>query len=171
MVHSVDAYVLRCIHRRCNYDADVVESKYVLIFDELQNRNVGCPASKPTEEAIEYYVDIYSQSGMADVVVLPYIDKDTVRTIPTDMLESLKNIVNSMLVHKPFEVVTVHDEFKCHPNHMNHLRQHYINVFAELADSTVLDMILGKIYGTKGTYPKLSNNLSESIRNSSYALC
>lgn len=54
---------------------------------------------------------------------------------------------------------------------MNYLRQHYIDVFAELADSTVLEMVLSGIYGKKGTYQKLSQDLSESIRTSNYALC
>lgn len=63
------------------------------------------------------------------------------------------------------------DEFKCHANNMNHLRYWYKEILADLADSTVLDYIFSGIYGKSGTYPKLTNNLSKKIRESSYALC
>lgn len=171
VVHSVDAYVLRCIHRRCNYDPQKTLSVSNLIGMGVLNRNVPKDLKPITEEAIQYYFDLYQQSNMVDVVIVPHLNAETIATLPTEYLEKLLTVLDSMLVHKPFEVVTVHDEFKCHANHMNHLRQHYINVFAELADSTVLEMILGGIYGKSGTYTKLSNNLSESIKNSNYALC
>lgn len=54
---------------------------------------------------------------------------------------------------------------------MNHLRQHYIDVFAELAESNVLSDILSQIHGMPGHFPKLSQNLGALIRNSNYALC
>ena len=62
------------------------------------------------------------------------------------------------------------DEFKCHPNRMNHLRQQYINIFAELAESTILSDILSQIHGCPGTFPKLSTDLGTKIRQSNYAL-
>lgn len=62
------------------------------------------------------------------------------------------------------------DEFKCHPNHMNHLRQQYINIFAELAESRLLDDILSQIHGVPGSFVKLSQDLGDHIRKSEYAL-
>jgi hypothetical protein len=75
-----------------------------------------------------------------------------------------------MLAHNPFNVVTIHDEFKCGPNHMNHLRQHYINIFSELAESRLLDNILSQLHGVPGTFHKLSNTLPQLIKGSNYAL-
>ena len=62
------------------------------------------------------------------------------------------------------------DEFRTHANNMNYLRQHYINIFAELAESNILSDILSQIHGCKGSFPKLSTNLAEKIRGSNYAL-
>jgi hypothetical protein len=174
VTHSVDAYILRCIHRRCNYDADVLQEAHNLMSVVSTSRAIGGGSprvQKITDTAIAYYVDLWERSGMADVVILPYINVQTVLMLPEAMLNALLNITYTMMNHKPFEVVTVHDEFKCHANNMNHLRQHYINVFAELADSRVLEMILGNIYGKSGKYQKLSDDLSQLIRNSNYALC
>lgn len=165
VVHSVDAYVLRNIHRRCNYNAELVMQAKELIEDALRDPKLGSP-----DKATSYYKDLYDRSHMTDVVVLPYLNSTTVHNLSHQHLEDLLGIVYSMLAHKPFDVVTVHDEFRCHANYMNHLRQHYINVFAELAESTVLDMILTCIYGKPGKYEKLSEDLGDLIRGSNYAL-
>lgn len=165
VVHSVDAYVLRNIHRRCNYNAELVQQAKELIEDALRDPQLGSP-----DKATSYYIDLYNRSHMADVVILPYLNSKNVHNLSHQHLESLLGIIYSMLKHKPFEVVTVHDEFKCHANYMNHLRQHYINIFAELAESTTLDMILSGIYGKQGKYEKLSDDLGDLIRQSNYAL-
>lgn len=172
VVHSVDAYILRCIHRRCNYDRAAMEQAHAIIQNELVAKLVyrASLESIPTDTKLAYYVEQYQRSGMADVVILPHINVANVRFLDVDHLTQLKTIVESMLVHRPFEVVTVHDEFKCHPNNMNHLRQHYINVFAELAESNVLSDILSQIHGKPGTFTKLSSNLGQLIRGSNYAL-
>ena len=86
-------------------------------------------------------------------------------------MKALLEIVNGMLQYKPFEIVTIHDSFASHANNVNHMRQQYANVLADLADSELLSDLLSQLTGTKGTYKKLSNNLSTSIRSSSYALC
>lgn len=173
VVHSIDAYVLRCIHRRCNYDREMVENVDQLMSIAVTTRALSCNingSQEITDPNIEYYVGLWEETGMADVVILPHITAENVLQVPTELLRKLMGITFEMLQHKPFPVVTIHDEFKCHPNNMNVLRQQYINVMAELAESTVLDYILSSIYGRKGTYPKLSHNLGSYIRKSNYAL-
>ena len=176
VVHSVDAYVLRCIHRRCNYDRAMVEQASSIIAAELASRGMmRCGHSAPLnpddrDQDIAYYVAQWQRSTMADVVILPYISNENVGEIPSKLLQALASIVSTMLAHKPFPVITIHDEFKCGPNHMNHLRQHYINIFAELAESELLLDLLSQIHGKQGRFPKLSTTLPQLIRGSNYAL-
>jgi hypothetical protein len=172
VVHSVDAYILRSIHRRCNYDMDMVSFVGACIRQEQDRREIHGFGPEPLLMGTQlgYYVGLYIETGMADAVILPYINATNVDQLSDEHLRELEELVLTMLVHKPFEIITVHDEFKCHPNNMNHLRQHYINVFAELADSNVLASILSQIHGKPGTFTKLSNNLSTLIYNSNYAL-
>jgi hypothetical protein len=54
---------------------------------------------------------------------------------------------------------------------MNYLRKHYRNILAELADANLMQDILSQIHGVQGVFEKLSDNLSEKIRQSNYALC
>lgn len=174
VVHSCDAYVLRCIHRRCNYDHDTVVDASGLITGELMDRlthNLDYKANLiGSDSKIQYYIQQWKRSGLADVVILPYLTSKNIVEVPTELLEKLDVLVDQMLDYQPFEVVTIHDEFKCHPNNMNHLRQQYINVMADLAESNVLDDILSQIHGCAGHFSKLSNNLGQLIRGSNYAL-
>lgn len=173
VTHSVDAYVLRCIHRRCNYNKSVVDTAFVALYSEqILRENHGIEACPPDEGSkLAYYLEQYDRSGMVDVVILPYIKdgKDT-QHLPTEYLNKLLSVVTAMLHYSPFDVVTIHDEFKCHPNHMNHLRQQYINIIAELAESKVLDDILSQIHGTEVIFTKFSSNLADLIRQGNYAL-
>lgn len=174
VVHSVDAYILRSIHRRCNYDKDLVSWMAYRIYDELEQRKAdpnwqrdhGTVMSK----AVHYYSNLYDRHQVADVVILPHLINGQIHNLDTDHLEKLGSIVESMLEHEPFEVVTVHDEFKCHANNMNHLRKHYINIFCDIAEGTILDSIFTDLFGRPVKYQKLSNDLSDYISQSNYAL-
>lgn len=170
VVHSVDAYVLRCIQRQCNYDPVIAGRALGLIEGEMNLRTAGEYTIVVEANKTGYYVDQFQRSNMADVVIIPYLTVSSVSQLSDDHLARLKDILISMLSHKPFAVLTVHDEFKCHANYMNYLRQHYINVFAEIAESDILSDILSQLYGTKGKIAKLSPNLGELIRGSNYAL-
>lgn len=172
-VHSVDAYVLRCIHRRCNYDHDVVSTASLLLESEMLRRILGGQAEAEYIDMsgkVSYYIAQYERSGMADVVILPYLDTLNVTALSYKHLQKLAEIVNGMLEYKPFEVITIHDSFAAHANNVNHLRQQYINVLAEMAESNLLDDLLSQLYGKPGKFNKLSTNLGALIRNSNYAL-
>jgi len=172
VVHSIDAYILRCIHRRCNYDLTMIMDVANLIEIELLQRLLGYSGLCDSKDTmIPYYCEQYTRSNMADVVILPYLDITNIGYLSTKHLQALSEIVESMLSYSPFEVVAIHDEFTCHANNMNYLRQQYINVLAELADSNILTDIMSQLLGYPVVYQKLSNNLSCLIRNSNYGLC
>lgn len=172
VIHSIDAYLLRCLVRRCNHDAVVTAMASKLITGELMARALGTSSVQQPDEGgfIEYYAGLYQKSGMADVVILPYLNLETITQLSDEHLRALNPIVSQMLEHKPFPIVSVHDAFASHANNCNVVRHWYKEVMAELAESTILNHILGQIYGREGTYPKRSQNLAEKIRQSNYAL-
>lgn len=174
VTHSVDAYVLRAMHRRCNYNREVVEKAAVLIEMALIERSLGYslkPLSAWDKSKFCYYVEQYNRSTVADVVIVPYLTAENVTSLETEHLEKLAAIVNGMLQYQPFELVTVHDEFKAHPNNINWVRWQYREILAELADSNLLDDLLSQLHGMPGYFNKLSFNLADLIRKSNYALC
>lgn len=110
VVHSVDAYILRTIHRRCNYDLQKVRESLEVIQDELNLRNLGLTRTDKAfpNPKVEYYVEQWVRSQMADVVILPYLSVHTVDQVPTLLLTKLETIINDMLNYRPFEVITIH---------------------------------------------------------------
>jgi hypothetical protein len=171
VIHSVDAYLLRTLERRCNYDRAMVEKVYDLCIAELIIRANSVPRIGRRNQKISYYIEQYKRSTVADITLLPHLTAENIFQLSTYHIESLVGILEDMLKYEPFAVITVHDEFKCHPNNMNYLRQQYINILAELADSDLLADLLSQLRGSPQSVVKLSNNLSSLIRKSNYAIC
>jgi hypothetical protein len=104
-------------------------------------------------------------------VILPHLTGNACQLLSTKHLKDLAVIVEGMLSYVPFELVTIHDEFKAHANNINHVRYQYKEILAEIAESNVLDDLLSQINGKPGKFNKPVSNLGELIRNSNYALC
>lgn len=173
LTHSVDSYILRQLVRRCNYDKSLVPWAYQAILTEIFDRAgpAGTTPLKAADDQLQYYIDLWERTKMADPLIIGYMGDGDVECLPLALLKQLAEVLRSMLEHKPFPVITVHDDFRAHALNVNWVRKHYRNILAELADSTVLDDLLTQLYGEPVQYQKLSNNLSEKIRNSNYALC
>ena len=172
VIHSIDAYVLRSLVRRCSYDRERTEQLYSAFTAEVINRQLqkskqltDCPA-----EEVSYYIKHFERSGMADIVILPYLDQEMIRYLSDKHLAGLRKTVEIMLNHEPFDLITVHDDFKCHPNHMGQLREHYRQILADLADSKMLDDILSQLHGYEDTVTRRDPGLAKIIRQSNYAL-
>ena len=170
VTHSVDAYVARTLHRRLNYDEKVLKYASWLLETEVLKRAFAEYQEDVEDAALQYYIDLYEANKIADVVILPYLTPENVGNLSYNHLTHLNKIVGMMEKYKPFELVSIHDDFKCHPNNVNHLRFMYKEVLAELAESEVLSNIMRTINHCEGKYQKLSNNLGEVIRGSNYAL-
>ncbi len=70
-----------------------------------------------------------------------------------------------------FQLAAIHDSFWAHPNNMNQVRQFYIDIFVEMANSTMMQDILNELRGReKITYYKWSKKLAKHIRKSEYLL-
>ncbi len=69
-----------------------------------------------------------------------------------------------------FECITIHDSFWASPNHMNSVRQNYLDILKEIADSDLLEHILNEITGSDGVLTKKSYDLSTAMANADYAL-
>jgi DNA-directed RNA polymerase len=69
-----------------------------------------------------------------------------------------------------FQLAHIHDAFTAHPNNMQRVRELYVEILAEIADSNLLADILSEITGTIVNLTKFSNDLSADILASEYAL-
>lgn len=167
----VDAYVLRCMQRRCNYDEDMVLNAQLILLTEQFDR-AGGTKQQALEQgtAFAYYMAQYQRSNLADIVILPYLTYENVKQMSLAHINKLLSIIEDMLKHKPFEVLTVHDAFHSLPSNCNWVRWHYKEILADLADSELLTDLLNQLYKSNGKFEKLSDNLGDTIRKSNYGL-
>lgn len=160
VVHSIDAYVLRSLVRRCNYNKSQINR-----FMEMSL----FPKYKDIDLSISS-IDRYLKTGLADISTIQEINYENIVYYPTEMINELRRICKMVLSHKPFEIICIHDSFACHPNNMNQLRFHYNQILAELSDSQVIDDILQQLYGDDDWIEK-GESVSHYIRNSNYGIC
>jgi len=170
VIHSIDAFILRELLRRCNYDEAIVSYANELIEAELLERHMNGWTPVQGDSDIDYFGEQFVRSGQASVVILPFLNSHSIECLGTTHLKALKRITNEMLQYRPFPVITIHDSFAAHANNVNWVRHWYKEILAELADSEVLSDILSQIHGVAGNVPKRMQGLSTLIRNSNYAL-
>jgi hypothetical protein len=157
VIHSIDGMLVREMLRRCKYNPAILNQALGMIEAYYRDKGIMIPTNNPTKE----FVSI----RLAEMLVDGEINIEDFE----DELPQLARIIIASLDHKPFPVVTVHDEFKCHPNYMNHLRAHYVSMFQELAHSELLSDILSQIHGKTYHVPKFGN-VVEKIGKANYAL-
>lgn len=161
VVHSVDAYVLRSMVRRCNYNKPLLK--------QFLNNSIGIKYD-PYIDTENPDIDRYLRTKIADISVIERITPDNIKTYPTEMIDELRQICKDIIKHEPFEIITIHDSFACHANNCNQMRYHYNQILAQLADSMLVTDLLQQLYGDNQITPKLGN-ISEYIRNSNYGIC
>lgn len=112
VVHSCDAYVLRSLVRRCSYDRELMEWAEYRLEQAIMGRGFGvvpyerqCP-----DEQLQKYLTLYQDSGMADIVILNHMGDEDFIYLGTEHMDALLTTVQRMLQHKPFDIVTVHDD-------------------------------------------------------------
>lgn len=167
-IHSIDAYLLRTMIRRCSYKPTKVKKAVALISEYLLNKPMQI---KCTDPELENLLNIYQYSQMADIRIIDYINVANINMVPTELLMRILGILNKMLELGSSPVLTVHDAYRAHANHCNTVRYWYKEIMSELADSTILEFIVSQITGKQVKYIKKSKNLGDLIRNSNYSIC
>jgi hypothetical protein len=162
MVHSIDGMIVREMLRRCHYD-----SKKIATLSTLAN--VGCCGRSKKREQDHMVVklwDHYQKTKFLSARILDYLDMDNMGL--TNPL-IIKNLIDS-LPKKSFEIITIHDCFRCLPNYGNDLRQQYNNLLAEIAESNLLSSIMSQMTGRTIVINKLDPSMVQDIYDTNYAL-
>lgn len=164
VVHSIDAYMVREMHRRCNYTA----FETVTGFDLLERRsNLESVMILNTE-----YYDIEHAMPMS----LRQACETSIADMSASDIERAYDLISDVMSRKSFELITIHDAFKCLPNHVQSMREHYREILAELAESDLLSSIFSDLTGEEEEYENVRNGLTKTemaayIRKSEYCIC
>lgn len=168
VTHSVDAYVLRTMIRRCNYAVETPTALKRLKYIK-QNRLEGLLQDDLEDEDLIKYVGLYETTSMADTVIVPYLNLDNINQLSDNHIDKLINLIEDVCSYPAFEIITIHDSYACHPNHCDRLRYWYKEILAELAESTTLAHILTQLWHKPISFKPL-DKLGESIRQSNYGI-
>ena len=175
VTHSLDAYLLRSMERRCNYNKKAVMSALCLLLDEAKGRNCDNLTEQSLGEAsnlAQQLIAVWGGCEMPDARLLNELTRADVQFMSDKHIEQMIALADQMLEREPFEIVTVHDEFKCHANNCNWMRLTYIQIMADLARARVLEDIYEQITGLTPSYEGQmdGDELAELIMGSNYAL-
>lgn len=165
VTHSTDAYLLRTLLRRCSYNPKAMNKALGLLKDNLE-----APVVNNCDQ-VASMMALAKSTRIVDTSWFDLITADNVTSIPKAMKMALIQQGERIVANPSFPVLTVHDAFRCSPANGDTVRYWYKEILAEIAESDLLNHMLTMITGRKSKLPKLSNQLPQLIRDSSYALC
>lgn len=150
IIQSIDAYIARELLLRCNYSSAKLLNTIRIIDNFVQKE-------------VEW-------DGAVSITRAYTLSARNLLSYTIGELCALRKLCNDLLDQPQFEALAVHDKFFCSPNYMNVLRKHTIDIYAELAESNIMENILKSINGKDFKYTKKQTNLGELIRKSEYII-
>jgi hypothetical protein len=162
MTHAIDGFLVRETVRRCNYDNAKLEEVLIILDAYADDEQNGVTNAT---EVIARNHQFVSLRGIET------INTDNVLEFSRSYRNDLVYLIETVLDNPSFPVLTIHDEFKSHPNYMNYLRSTYQGILAELADSTVGQQVIREVCDDDSyVLEKFSTDLGNEIIESEYFL-
>lgn len=163
IVHSIDGMIVREMQRRCQYDRAQIESVLAIT-------TYGTRTDRKKDQELLRLLRLYRDSQFMSARIFQYIDGENSGHFSHAERLEVKYLAQGMLVHRPFEILTIHDCFRCLPNYGNHLRYHYIEIMAQIARSEILSHIASQLTGRK-VIAKKKADISSLILEAEYPIC
>jgi len=168
IVHSIDGMIVREIVRRCSFDSaqvDKVLKTCDVAIKRKARRRTTSGLGRPKDILLKRVWERAVASGFLSARVLELIDENNINIVSA---HKVRELIYTMPVDS-FQVLTIHDCFRVHPNYGNDIRRQYNHILSELAASNVLGDIATQITGRRKELQKVGD-ISKDILNASYAL-
>ena len=137
IVHSIDGMIVREMVRRCSYDPAVIQQ----VVQDIESKEKSTDRTK--DKMVMKLWNYYTLSGFLSSAIFNYLDAKNMGHVDTskilDMISTLPN--------KPFQLITVHDCFRCLPNYGNDVRRQYNRIMHEIGKSELLSFIVSQYKG------------------------
>lgn len=155
LIHSVDAYIMRELVRRCHGQFKV----------SLEDVRVGKACTFQNPEARKIY-EMYTKTNMVSVNILNAMEKGD--TITQEYYDDIKFIVDT-LPKVGFYIKPIHDEFCCRVEFKEIMREQFNHLLGEVYCSTLGEYFMEEceIQFTVGNSKK---DMLEAILNNDYLL-
>lgn len=160
LIHSMDGMVVREMYRRCMFSSAVVAR----VCDSITSGANGT-TGKNAEKVKELWA-MYEESGFLSVRILDFLYEDTIGLVDTLVIAKMIQTLPTV----PFEIMSVHDCFRAHPNNGNELRRQYNRIMCDIKNSNMLAFVASQVVGEDIDYPITSDIPDEVILNANYLL-
>lgn len=159
-VHSIDGMIVREMTRRCSYDPKVI----IRVLDAIDG--VGPDGTEQDAYLVRRLWEHYIASGYLSARILDHLYADNAYMVDALVIEEM---IRS-LPRVPFQLMSIHDCFRCLPNYGDDLRTQYNLQLHLIAKSNLLQYVVSQILGRQITVQKLDPTLADDILQSNYAL-
>jgi hypothetical protein len=159
-IHSIDGMIVREMNRRCNYDPATISR----VWSALEgDDSIG---EDTDDEMVMTLWARFKESGYLSARILDHLYGDNIDLV--DEVE-IRELLNS-LPKKPFQLLTVHDCFRCLPNYGNDLRVQYNLQLALIAKSRLLQFLVRQVLGREVEVNKIDDTMWQDVLDTEYAL-
>lgn len=162
MTHSIDGMVVREMTRRCNYNqARVNHVRWLCVVGVT-----GAIVEDNHTKMVRVLWKHYTETGYLSARILDHLYAHNISIVDIDPVIEL---INS-LPEKPFQIMSIHDCFRCLPNYANDMRKQYTLQLKLIAQSNLLSSVVSQIIGKPVQIGKLDPDLYKDIDQAEYAL-
>lgn len=159
VIHSVDGMIVGEMRNRCSYDPERIQAvRKALVHN-------GKSQKREQDKMVMILWNHYQNSGFLSSRIMNYLDSMNMGLVDDEIIKQMLDTYPE----KPFNILTVHDCFRCHPNYGNDVRKQYNQILHEIAKSDLLAYIVSQILGYKITVEK-KGDIADEILQANYAL-
>jgi DNA-dependent RNA polymerase len=162
MVHSIDGMIVREMNRRCNYEPMKIDKLRRI----AEAGGGGARTRMDGDILVQKLWDHYQKTGFLSARILEYLNIDNMGLVDPKAIAELTR----QLPSAPFQVISIHDCFRCLPNHANDLRRQYNLLLSMVARSSLLGSIISQISRRSIFAGKLDMTLPADIEATNYSL-
>lgn len=160
LIHSIDGMIVREMFRRCMFNRDRL-IQVIQALDSTKQRT-----EKKSDAMVQTLWKRYLDTGFLSVRILEFLNENNMGHVDKLTIASLI----ASLPEQPFELISVHDCFRCHPNYANDLRRQYNTIMADINDSNMLEALAGDIAGKFMKVRKIGKIKRETILEGNYLI-
>lgn len=162
VAHSLDGFVNRELTRRAMHDPEQIKE----VLNTLAERPRDANPSGRQADNLKRLWGFYKAYNILSARVLDYINPYTSAII--DEPKAIYKLINTF-PKKPFEVISIHDMFRVHPNYGNDVRKLYNHILADINESDFFNYVMSSLIGKPISF-NLGSPFGNEIRVSNYSL-
>lgn len=146
VIHAQDGLLVREMVRRCKFGSYIAKVKLDLINKCTEEKELNQENLSVVNKQLTRMIYLWKNTNFPTVRICNFIETaNDVAYIPMEYRIKLVSILEKLTKQPYIELITIHDSFKSHGNHMNYIRYWYKEMIADLVESTILQFTVNQL--------------------------